>query len=83
MGYRTDSSGHQVFVASCAFILLSHPFSSSGQSSTPSWNISLPQTCSSPSFPDSCCLLKLNRLRLSEEWPYLREMIKYKIQKVR
>ena len=59
------------------------PFSSSGQNSTPSWNISLPQTCSSPSFPDSCCLLKLNRLHLSEEWPHLREMIKYKIQKVR
>lgn len=27
MGYQADSSGHQVFVASYALILLSHPFS--------------------------------------------------------
>ena len=83
MEHRPYSSGHQVFAASCALIYLSHPFSSSGQNSTPSWNISLPRTYSSLSFLDSPSPLVLNRVTLSEEWPRLREMIKYKIQKVR
>lgn len=66
----------------CIYIHLSHPFSSSGQNSTPSWNRSLPLTYSSPSFPYVSRLPQLNRLYLSEDWPHLREMIKYKIQKV-
>ena len=83
MEHRVYSNGRQVFAASNAFVFTySHPFSSSGQNSTPSWNRLLPQTYSSPSFPYAPRPLKLNRLCLSEEWPRLREMIKYKIQKV-
>jgi len=72
-------------VASCASIHSSHPlsFSSSGQNSTQSWSTSLPQTSSSPSLPNTPSPLRLNHVNLSEEWPRLREMIKYKIQRVR
>ena len=56
----------------------------SGQNSTQGWSASPPQTSSSPSLPNSPCPLTLNRVKLgSGEWPQLREMIKYKIKKVR
>ena len=59
------------------------PLPSSGQSSTPGWNTSRPQTSSGLSFPNNPRPLRLNCVDLSGEWPQLREIIKYKIQYVR